>query len=323
MKKISVVIPMYNSFHMMERNLKVLSKQEGAEIEIIIVDDCSTDDSYVKAKKYADNHSNIVVLKNEKNSGPGSSRNAGLLYVTGDYITFADADDYFSDDFTEIITPLLDQNIECIIFDYIKVNEFGNILSVGYSVGGNVRRDTFIDPRDAFVYVHGSPWGKIYRTDIIRNNDINFANLYRNEDMPFTKCAVAMSDRVYYSSAQLYRYTQISTSLMHTEYLTDERNAMVAFDIVYKKMAHFNLEEELFAIELREVLNNTVLIRLRKKEKRVEIASFIKNRYKKNHIHNRYFSRYSLPTKVITYCAYYRMFGLLSLLLILKKTFRR
>ena len=108
-----------------------------------------------------------------------------------------------------------------------------------------------------------------------------------------------------------------------TEYLTDERNAMVAFDIVYKKMAHFNLEEELFAIELREVLNNTVLIRLRKKEKRVEIASFIKNRYKKNHIHNRYFSRYSLPTKVITYCAYYRMFGLLSLLLILKKTFRR
>lgn len=324
MKKISIIVPMHNSFHMMARNLEVLEKQVAANIELIIVDDCSADNSFEEATAYSKNSKfDVIVAKNEKNGGPGVSRNLGLTYATGDYITFVDSDDYFSDDFADVLAPLMDKNIECVIFDYIKVDENGNELSAGYSIGGDVSRDVFIDPKDAFVYVHGSPWGKIYRKDIIQQNEICFAEFYRNEDMPFTKCAVAMSDRVYYSSAQLYRYTQVSTSLMHNDSLTDERNGMRAFDIVRQKLSNLDFEEELLAVELREVLNNTVMIKIKKKEKRADIVGFIKSRYTRKHIKNRYFSKYSMSTRIITYCAFFHALIFLRFLLAIKSKFRR
>ena len=324
MKKISIIVPMYNSFHMMSRNLEVLEKQKAAEIELIIVDDCSSDDSFERATAYAQSSKfDVIVAKNEKNGGPGVSRNLGLTYATGDYITFVDSDDYFSNDFSDVLAPLLEDNIECIIFDYLMVDENGEELCAGRSMAGDIPRDTFIDHKDACVYVHGSPWGKIYRKDVVQQHNVRFGEFYRNEDMPFTKCAVAMASRVYHSSAQLYRYVQVSTSLMHNHSLLDERNCMRAFDMISERLSGLGFEEELRAIELREVLNNTVLIKLQKREKRAAIIEFIKQRYTKKHIKNRYFSRYGISTKIITYCAFFRALILLRLILAIKNKFKK
>ena len=121
MKKISVIVPMYNSFRRMKKNLEVLSEQKDAEIELILVDDCSTDDSYAQALDYAAGSSfPFILIKNEKNSGPGVSRNNGLIHATGDYLIFVDSDDYFSENFTKELAPLLEKDIDCVVFDYVK-----------------------------------------------------------------------------------------------------------------------------------------------------------------------------------------------------------
>ena len=101
MIKISIVTPMYNSFDMLKRNLDVLGRQNCCEIELILVDDCSIDGSYEKALEFSKTASyEVVVLKNEKNGGPGVSRNNGIKRASGEYITFIDSDDYLSDDFS-------------------------------------------------------------------------------------------------------------------------------------------------------------------------------------------------------------------------------
>ena len=314
MKKVSIVIPMYNSFHMMERNLSVLSNQKDIEIEIVIVDDCSTDDSYSKAKEYAGEKPNIVVVKNDKNGGPGYSRNNGIQYTTGEYITFVDSDDYLSDDFSTTIAPLLSREYDCIIFNYENVDEKGSVLSYGKSIGGKNILPGVIEPRAALVYAYGSTCGKIYRRDLIVENDIKFGELFRNDDMPFTKVAIALSKSIYYCDKRLYKYVQHSNSLMHNENLLDEKNAQTAFDLVREKLQAKGLEEELISLELREVLNNTVLTKVAKREKRKDILQYIRHNYRKEHFNNKYFSDQPTYLKIISLCAYFRWISLIKLI---------
>ncbi len=112
---ISIIIPMYNSFKLMKQNLMVLEKNPTSKLEIIIVDDCSKDNSFLvlEAEKYAqESELTIKVIQNDKNSGPGFSRNKGIENATGDYITFVDSDDYLSSDFYNKVSLILSEE-EC------------------------------------------------------------------------------------------------------------------------------------------------------------------------------------------------------------------
>lgn len=316
MMKISVIVPMYNSFHLMERNLNVLEKQEAAEIELILIDDCSKDDSYEKAVKYAQTSKLCIkIFRNENNVGPGVSRNQGIRFATGDYITFVDSDDYFADNYTEVLAPLLDEGIDCIIYDYVKVDENGNLLSMGRSIGVGDIRFGRVDSRSAFTYTSGSTMCKIYRKEVIERNGARFGEYFRNEDMPFTKYVLAMSESVYYCPEKLYYYVQVSTSLMHNVNLVDEANCQRAFSILTERLAGTGLDEELLAVELREVLNNTVLIKIQKGETRREIVRYIRANYSKKHIHNKYFARLPKYLKIISFCAYHECVFVLSVIL--------
>ena len=317
MKKISIVVPMYNSFHMMKRNLDVLTKQTKAEIELIIVDDCSTDDSLSAANEYASRSSfDVIVIQNEKNGGPGVCRNIGIAHATGDYVTFVDSDDYFSDNYTEILAPLLETDVDCVIYDYCTVDENGNHLATGKSIENSAVVQGYVDARIALTYTAGSTMCKIYRREALLRSGAQFGEYFRNEDMPFTKHAIALSESVYYCAEYLYHYVQMSTSLMHNTKLLDERNCQRSFSILAERLSGRDLDRELLAIELREVLNTTVLIKIQKKESRASIRQYIRSHYSKAHIRNPYFANLPKHVKIISYCAYYK--SILALTLILK-----
>lgn len=318
MIKISVIVPMYNSFHLMEHNLSVLEKQEAAEIELVLVDDCSKDDSYERAVQYAQTSKlDIKVVRNKKNGGPGFSRNQGIRVATGDYITFVDSDDYFSDDFTDVLVPILKQGVDCVVFDYVYVNEdrtyrsSGKTMDIPFAEG-------FIDKKMAFVFVHGSTCGKVYRKTMIVDNQVLFGEFFRGEDMLFTKHALAVSETIYYTCAQLYNYVQIPTSLMHNSRLTDERNCQQAFALLKDRVDCKQWKDELEAIELREVLNNTVLIKIAKKDNSKQIKAFIRENGSRTFLTNKYYKFYPNHVKVVSVLAYYQQIFLLSLALKLK-----
>ena len=93
MLKITVIIPMYNVEKYIKRCINSIINQKYNNIEIILIDDGSTDNSYNIAHNYEINDPRIKVIKKE-NEGVSSSRNIGIQIATGDYITFIDADDY-------------------------------------------------------------------------------------------------------------------------------------------------------------------------------------------------------------------------------------
>ncbi len=115
--KISVIIPIYNSEQYLENCLESIVNQSYENLEIILVNDGSTDKSLSICEKYAENDKRIVVL-NKENGGQASARNLGLNYAKGDYIAFLDSDDRLSlETFSESIIILnKDKSIECVQF---------------------------------------------------------------------------------------------------------------------------------------------------------------------------------------------------------------
>ena len=306
MKKISIVTPMYNSFHQMERNLEILEKFPIEGIELIIVDDCSKDDSYEKALSYSKNTSvHVKVLKNSANSGPGVSRNKGIENASGDYITFVDSDDYLSEDFYKQMCPLMEQDVDCVIFDYQFVSDSGEKLGNGNSIDSGALQPGLLERNSAFMYTFGSTVGKLYKREILTQYNVQFGEFYRNEDMPFTKVALARCSKIYYLPKHLYNYVQMESSLMHNATLNDERNCQRAFEMVLEQLGDAGMDEELMTVELREVLNNSVQIMIGRGCSNREIIDFIRKHYKIEHLTNRYIKGYPVYVRVIGWMAYF------------------
>ena len=95
MKTIGVIIPNYNSGIYIKRCLDSLLEQEYRVNEIIVVDDCSTDESTKIVKEYTKKYNNIILLENEKNMGVSYSRNRGIENTKSEYIMFCDSDDWY------------------------------------------------------------------------------------------------------------------------------------------------------------------------------------------------------------------------------------
>ena len=105
--KVSVVIPTYNRCKMLEQSIISVLSQKNTDIEIIVVDDNSTDETSTIIKKYP----RIKYFRNENNMGPGYNRKRGLIETLGDYVVFMDDDDYYTDfNFFETAGKILNDN---------------------------------------------------------------------------------------------------------------------------------------------------------------------------------------------------------------------
>lgn len=120
-KKISVIVPAYNTEKYIERCLRSIIKQTYQNIEIIIVDDGSIDRTVEFCMRYQQIDSRIVVLT-KKNGGAGSVRNLGLKNASGDYISFIDSDDYVEEQMLEVLVRLLEDNNADISFCGVYTN---------------------------------------------------------------------------------------------------------------------------------------------------------------------------------------------------------
>ena len=95
--KISIIIPIYNALPYLHDCIRSIQEQTFKDLEVICVDDCSTDASYEELQKYVEKDSRIKSFKMEHNSGSGIARNFALEQMTGDYILFMDPDDLYPD----------------------------------------------------------------------------------------------------------------------------------------------------------------------------------------------------------------------------------
>lgn len=203
MKKISVIIPVYNSENYLEKCLDSVVNQTLKDIEIIIINDSSKDNSLKIIKKYQKKYENIILINNKINLGIGKSRNKGLEIATGEYITFLDSDDYIALDGYEIAYKYIKKNkLDFITNDYYKVeNNQINIFETKYFDISTLNKNPEI-----IVKMNYGPANKIIKNSIIKENDIKFEENLKYEDVPFVSKALLYSNKIGHLNKPYYYY---------------------------------------------------------------------------------------------------------------------
>lgn len=196
MDLISIIVPVYNVEKYLEQCIDSLVNQTYKNIEIIIVNDGSTDSSGELCDKLAKRDSRINVV-HKKNAGLGFARNTGLEFVKGKYVTFIDSDDFADVDLIEnLYNEIILNNADTCIGGFKRVNDDGKVLykekykSVTYS-GNEVVQELLLrilgsspEKSDA---IRMSVWNVLFSVEIIKNNNLKFCSerKYISEDLIF------------------------------------------------------------------------------------------------------------------------------------------
>lgn len=190
--QISIVIPVYNAEHVLSRCLEYIIHNTYKNLEIIIVDDGSPDNSKKIYQQYAKKDKRIKVIK-QKNMGSGTARNVGLDAATGEYVHFCDGDDFVDIDYYEKMAEsakITDADIVC-----------GNVRELGFIFPEFHDIKIAIDLRDKIslirAYDFNVIWRFIYKRKFLNDNKIRFPNgCFCGEDTRFMNRALWYSDSI-------------------------------------------------------------------------------------------------------------------------------
>lgn len=209
--KVSIIVPVYNSKKYLRRCLDSLVNQSLEEIEIILVNDCSTDESINILKEYEEKYKNKVVLIDLKeNRKPGGARNEGIEIAKGEYIGFVDSDDYVEKEMYEELYKLAKQGnydmVDC-GFDNKSVGKMA--LSTTKETWGELN----VEKRRRLIAYPGFVWSKILKRSILIDNNIRFREKITFEDVDFMPIVMLYLKNVYASDLVLYYYTNNPKSI--------------------------------------------------------------------------------------------------------------
>lgn len=316
--QLSIITPCHNSIHLMNRMLEIFAKWRDKNIEWVLVDDCSHDATVVKLIEFKKNNPelNIVIVENKTNSGPGVSRNNGIEIAKGEYLTFLDSDDFFEEDFIKTIKPLLDADYDCIIFDaYLYYNEKSKRC---WSMFQCDQDEGKISTTEALLNIRPGTWGKIYKKEIIKLNDITFLNQRIAEDVPFTISAISKSNNIYYVKKPLYNYVQQPNSITHSIGDADPINARNAFHYIEKQIENaYPCLTEYFYVTM--YLKSLALLNISTLSKKDYIASLktAEQEYP-NYYKNIYLKKGPLLIRLIAFMIRYKLYNLMKIMVLVK-----
>lgn len=206
MKKVSVIVPAYNVEKYIDRCIESLLKQTLDDIEFIIINDGSTDNTLKKINKYLPNDK--IRLYDRSNHGIGSTRNYGLNLAHGEYIGFVDSDDYIEPDmFEKLYNKVKQDDLDMAVCDYYKNFEETNKSVIDIISDMDVRKIYNLkDNPYLFNQINLSPWNKLYKKDLINLNIENFSETLKYEDVPFVVRMLLTASSIGKVNVPLYHY---------------------------------------------------------------------------------------------------------------------
>ncbi len=212
MPKISVIVPVYNVEEYLEQCLESIIGQTYKNIEIICVNDGSTDKSSLILNKFACKDNRIKII-NQPNQGLSAARNTGIKHATGEYISFIDSDDFVSTTLYETLAEYLPAEIICFnaeAFGDIQIPQtIQNNLKCHFK-GENEITDKIILKTNVYA------WNKLYKTEIIKKYNIEFPYGLYFEDFVFLWDYMLKIKKAYYlNTGNYYFYRQRQNSIMN------------------------------------------------------------------------------------------------------------
>jgi glycosyltransferase involved in cell wall biosynthesis len=272
--KISIVVPIYNVEKYLNRCLDSLLSQSIKDIEIIAVNDGSTDQSAEVLAEYAAKDKRVIVI-NKENDGVSFARNFGIKKAQGDFIGFVDPDDWIDIDMYETMYNLAtSEQADIVMCSYIR--EFGThakqkkfdlpnkVTYRGDEVQSKIMR-RLIGPlkeevaNPEMLDAWGTVWSKLYRTALIKENNLRFTNLNEigtNEDSLFNIEAFYFAKSFVFVNKPFYHYWRVnngSVTSSHKPFLKEQ------WGNLYKRISSF-IEEKKLTEEYYSALNNRICL---------------------------------------------------------------
>ena len=206
--KLSIIVPVYNGEKTIGACVESITGQSYSDLEIVIIDDGSKDNTYKICSSIAANDNRIVFIRQE-NKGVSAARNKGIETATGKYVMFIDCDDTIDSKYCESFmnhSRLADDGLMVISRISVATNETSSTITEGDDFPSNsvLSKDKLVDIWDSHIW--NPPFNKLYILQIIKNNNIRFNESYRiGEDWLFNNAyARALKPEGYYIPSESY-----------------------------------------------------------------------------------------------------------------------
>ena len=283
---VSIVMPVYNAECFLEEALCSVTEQSYKHLEIICVDDGSTDGSASLIRRFMQGDDRIRILS-RKNGGAGAARNQGMEEARGEYVLFFDADDLLHKNaIGSLVKTAAKNDTDIVLFGYYKFSDGKKICTEHCAKILKVSMNNVISPEDIadrlFQADNGMPWNKFYKTDFLKKTGIRFQHLKNTNDEFFSRITTVEAKRILFLNRAFAGYrvgnknslrgNADSSILDCTRALTaihDELKLRGYYDTyadTYKKLAGYVIMLKLLAIEdknafdtfVKEVCDNTL-----------------------------------------------------------------
>ena len=207
MAVISIIIPVYNSEKYIEECVKSVCAQTFSDLEIILIDDGSTDNSFKICENFAKNDMRIKLIHKE-NNGVSAARNTGIEAATGKHFGFVDSDDVIDSKMFERMLAAIEKNDADIAFcGYLSIKKSENLICEYMDSLEIMNRFDAMEKIFCSEDVKGFLWNKLFHTDIIKENNLLFdESLSYCEDLYFVHKYLSFCSKIVYDRSKMYYY---------------------------------------------------------------------------------------------------------------------
>lgn len=291
MPKISVIIPVYNTEKYIEKCLDSIYNQKMKDIEIIIVNDGSKDNSDTIIQKWIEKNKENIQIKylKKENGGLSDSRNFAIPYVTGEYISFIDSDDYIDENLYSNLEKYMNEKIDLIKFKMQTVDEKGEILE---KLDGPIfekctgeegyeklcTNDKFLDP--ACIY--------LYRTEFYKENNFKYKLGAYHEDFGLTSLIILKAKSFVSTNEYGYYYLQTNNSITRNSNYEKEikkaKDLINHYDDMIRTIENYEISNKSKEL-IKRYYTNTLILKtreLKEKDKKQYIKEIKERKLYKN-----------------------------------------
>ncbi|MGE6850287.1 bifunctional glycosyltransferase/CDP-glycerol:glycerophosphate glycerophosphotransferase [Bacillus tropicus] len=261
-EKISVIVPMYNVEEYIEQTIQSLLNQTYPNIEIILINDASTDKTGSIASSYAQENKNVRFFQQDLNKGVSAARNIGLKLATGSYITFVDSDDLLPNRAIETMYIISQENEADLVIG--SMQNFSDINNILQDTEDSIIKKVSIEENPEIIS-NVFIWGKLYTKELLQK--IQFAeDIQYIEDHPFAIQTFLSATKIVTTSSIIYNYRvrqsqNLSlTQSAFTNPVTRLPHIFNAFDTIrnYFKKSKYGLEHKSFIIYAKRLIEGSI-----------------------------------------------------------------
>ena len=291
---ISIIIPVFNVEKYLHRCVESVLSQTFADLEVILVDDGSTDQSGHICDEYS-RHDKRVKVFHQVNAGPSSARNLGLSVASGDYIAFVDSDDYLDTSmYQKLYNVLTKTNADIAVCNFFHVSTTKERMIVDHGFGScSIENEDIVKHVISKCYNGKGAWDfspcdKLYNSDIIRKNKMEFdESRIKAEDRFFNLMAFYHARKIAYTNEVLYYYVRNENSITH--YFS--RNQLAEWKREIEDELELNRQYFHLTIDFDSYYRNTIIyavnylvhvFTLKREDKHEIVSEFIKSDFYRN-----------------------------------------